>query len=52
MLSFSGVDSLEYLSVEGLRIAVEEGIKEDVKEGKHGHCLACLTGNYPVQLDW
>lgn len=19
---------------------------------KHGHCTACLTGKYPVELDW
>lgn len=52
LADYLGVDSLEYLSVEGLRFAVEEGIKEDVKEGKHGHCMACLTGSYPVQLEW
>jgi amidophosphoribosyltransferase len=39
-----GVDSLAYLSVEGLLDAVpkEEGI---------GYCTACFTGEYPVEIE-
>jgi len=46
-----GATSLVYLSLEGLKSAVQKGIpNEDSK--KDGHCTACLTGNYPVELDW
>ena len=44
-------DSLVYLSVEGLEKAVQSGIKLDKKRSV-GHCTACLTGKYPVELDW
>ena len=39
-----GVDSLQYLSVNGLLESApqDEGI---------GYCTACFTGNYPVQID-
>ena len=39
-----GVDSLQYLSVEGLIESApqEEGI---------GYCTACFTGDYPVQIE-
>ncbi len=39
-----GVDSLHYLSVQGLMDSVpqEEGIN---------YCTACFTGNYPVQIE-
>lgn len=39
-----GVDSLQYLSVDGLLESApqEEGIS---------YCTACFTGNYPVQID-
>ena len=46
-----GADSLVYLSVEGLEKAVQSGIKLE-KERKVGHCTACLTGKYPVELEW
>ncbi|XP_064636847.1 amidophosphoribosyltransferase-like [Lineus longissimus] len=46
-----GADSLVYLSVDGLVSAVSEGI-QDLEEKKMGHCTACLTGNYPVELEW
>lgn len=42
-----GADSLEYLSVEGLRAAVLHGRKA---ERTGGHCTACLTGEYPVEV--
>jgi amidophosphoribosyltransferase len=35
-----GVNSLGYLSLEGLRAAVGQG--------QGGHCQACFTGDYPV----
>lgn len=47
----TGADSLHYLTVEGLQQAVVEGIKGDGLENT-GHCVACLTGNYPTDLDW
>lgn len=39
-----GVDSLSYLSVEGLLDAVP-------KENGECYCTACFTGNYPVEID-
>ncbi len=43
-------DSVQYLSVDGLRSAVGGVI------GSHGHCIACLTNQYPVEpenwADW
>ena len=47
----SGADSLSYLSVGGLTKAIQRGIEK--KEEKNiGHCTACLTGKYPVDLSW
>ncbi|KAL4230340.1 hypothetical protein ACF0H5_010723 [Mactra antiquata] len=46
-----GADSLQYLSVEGLLKATQEGVKID-SNLPVGHCVACLTGSYPVSLDW
>ena len=43
-----GADSLVYLSVEGLLEAVTKGIRNK----DSGHCVACLTGEYPVELEW
>jgi amidophosphoribosyltransferase len=40
-----GADSLAYLSVEGLHRAVEEGMPAG-----QGHCNACFTGRYPVDV--
>jgi len=40
-----GVDSLQYLSVEGLRASVREGATAGPGAG---HCTACLSGEYPV----
>ncbi len=39
-----GVDSLHYLSIEGLLDAVPH-------ENGEGYCTACFTGNYPVEID-
>ncbi|XP_053559913.1 amidophosphoribosyltransferase [Bombina bombina] len=63
LASYLGADSVVYLSVEGLTSAVREGIKS-LKEEQNGlngtsarpssigHCTACLTGDYPVELEW
>ena len=51
VLFITGADSLVYLSVDGLVSAVQEGIP-DLEKNKMGHCTACLTGNYPVHLEW
>ena len=40
-----GADSLAYLTVEGLQEAVLDGRTENV-----GHCTACFTGKYPVDV--
>lgn len=45
----TGADSLEYLSVEGLKRAVEFNMKSK-NRGQSGHCTACLTGEYPGGL--
>lgn len=58
-----GADSVVYLSVEGLVSSVQESIKarqenenslktQKSRVGKIGHCIACLTGEYPVELEW
>jgi amidophosphoribosyltransferase len=41
-----GVDSLAYLSTEGLMRAVHGANKSDL-----GYCNACFTANYPVPVD-
>lgn len=41
-----GVDSLHYLSPEGLVQAVSEA-----HPNGNGYCTACFTGNYPVPVD-
>ncbi|CRK89597.1 CLUMA_CG003246, isoform A [Clunio marinus] len=46
-----GADSLAYLSVDGLIRAVRTNLKSKNKS-KVGHCTACLTGKYPVELDY
>jgi len=40
---FLEVDSLEYLSLEGLLASVPNGDK--------GYCTACFSGNYPIPLE-
>lgn len=62
-----GAASLIHLSVEGLLKSVQSGIKSNIrKEFKRmhepiseedinlevGHCTACLTGKYPVELEF
>ena len=46
-----GADSLVYLSVGGLNSAVTYSIREKDPK-KIGHCVACLTGQYPEKLEW
>lgn len=45
-----GADSLVYLNVENLKYAVQKNAKSNGKA--IGHCTACLTGDYPVELEW
>ena len=42
-----GVDSLRYLSSDGLVAAVKEA-----NTSEHGYCTACFTGSYPVPVDF
>lgn len=42
-----GVDSLRYLSAEGLVAAVKEA-----NSSTHDYCTACFTGKYPVPVDF
>jgi amidophosphoribosyltransferase len=44
---FLGVDSLAYLSVEGLMEAVQTANKKN----DLGYCNACFTGDYPVPVE-
>ena len=46
MAEWLGVDSLAYLSVEGLQKAVRSA-----NESPHAYCYACFTGNYPVPVE-
>ncbi|MCJ8743562.1 hypothetical protein PDJAM_G00095530 [Pangasius djambal] len=59
--NYIGATSVRYLSVEGLVTAVQSGIESYEKEQisssskasrKLGHCTACLTGKYPIELEW
>ncbi|RXN24289.1 amidophosphoribosyltransferase-like protein [Labeo rohita] len=56
---YIGATSVRYLSVEGLVSAVQGGIESrgkderiNTKTTRFGHCTACLTGKYPVELEW
>src|SRR5690625_5933731 len=42
-----GVDSLRYLSADGLVKAVQES-----NDSEHEYCTACFTGNYPVPVHY
>lgn len=57
----TGATSVRYLSVEGLVSAVrgvtesqekDDRISSNTKTSRLGHCTACLTGKYPVELEW
>ncbi|MEE6461935.1 hypothetical protein FKM82_001452 [Ascaphus truei] len=63
LANYIGANSVVYLSVEGLTSAVRAGIKTFKEEqnglndkspqaASLGHCTACLTGEYPVELEW
>jgi len=41
-----GADSLAYLSQDGMMKAVT-----DEARGTTGHCHACFSGEYPIELD-
>lgn len=51
LAEYVGADSLAYLSVDGLVRAVRRNIKTNDKS-QLGHCTACLTGEYPVELEF
>jgi amidophosphoribosyltransferase len=43
-----GADSLAYLSLDGMQSAVRA-----VTSSTEGHCTACFSGNYPVNIpEW
>jgi amidophosphoribosyltransferase len=42
-----GADSLAYISVEGLRAAITDS---DRPADDTGHCYACMTGQYPLDI--
>jgi amidophosphoribosyltransferase len=44
-----GADSVAYLSVDGLKAAVQTGLR-NIKNPV-GHCTACLSNEYPVQIE-
>lgn len=48
---YIGADSLDYLSHDGMMAAVREGIPHKDEPGKVGHCSACFTGEYPLEID-
>ncbi|XP_041460438.1 amidophosphoribosyltransferase-like [Lytechinus variegatus] len=53
LASYFNADSIAYLSIEGLRMAVTEGMQiEESRKQKRLHCTACLSGEYPVKLEW
>jgi amidophosphoribosyltransferase len=47
MAKYIGVDSLAFLSIEGLYRAVGEARRND---GSPQYCDACFTGDYPIRL--
>ncbi|XP_052865403.1 amidophosphoribosyltransferase-like isoform X1 [Anopheles cruzii] len=55
LAEYLGADSLAYLSVEGLKKAVQLNMVPKKPE-QVGHCTACLTGEYPgglpEELEW
>ncbi|VDL87095.1 unnamed protein product [Nippostrongylus brasiliensis] len=48
---YIGATSVAYLSEEGLRKAVQSGVERSKTFGV-GHCMGCLTGNYPVPIEF
>ncbi|RWS05844.1 glutamine phosphoribosylpyrophosphate amidotransferase-like protein [Dinothrombium tinctorium] len=52
LAQYLGAASLVHLSVEGLLKSVQSGIRDKSQNKAIGHCTACLTGCYPVPLDF
>lgn len=48
---FLEADSVKYLTLEGLKRAVQKNAKYS-ENVEHGHCVACLTGEYPAPIDF
>jgi amidophosphoribosyltransferase len=48
---YIGADSLDYLSYDGMMASVRAGIPHKDEAGKVGHCSACFTGEYPLEID-
>ncbi len=46
MAKWLGVDSLAYLTIDGLKRAVLAA-----NDNPHGYCNACFSGNYPVEVE-
>lgn len=42
-----GADSVKYLTIDGLKAAVQNGLRST--KTSVGHCTACLTGSPPFQ---
>ncbi|KFD47623.1 hypothetical protein M513_11486 [Trichuris suis] len=47
--TFFDADSVAYLSIDGLLEVISSGANSKVGSG---YCTACLTGVYPVNIDW
>ena len=45
-----GADSLAYLSIPGLLEAVRVGVKPQCGSAENGHCSACFSGEYPLDV--
>uniref|UniRef100_G3PMT8 Amidophosphoribosyltransferase n=1 Tax=Gasterosteus aculeatus aculeatus TaxID=481459 RepID=G3PMT8_GASAC len=63
LAKYIGAASVQYLTVEGLLSAVQDGVASQQQKDqligsgnksskRVGHCTACLTGKYPVELEW
>eukprot|EP01113_Clastostelium_recurvatum_P042094 TRINITY_DN6788_c0_g1_i2.p1 TRINITY_DN6788_c0_g1~~TRINITY_DN6788_c0_g1_i2.p1 ORF type:complete len:636 (-),score=176.85 TRINITY_DN6788_c0_g1_i2:19-1845(-) len=50
---YIGADSLGYLTHDGMMKAVHQGLQDKEAEPVGGHCSACFTGAYPLDInDW
>jgi amidophosphoribosyltransferase len=47
MVRYIGVDSLAYISIDGLYRALDEAGRDPVRPQ---YCDACFTGDYPIRL--
>lgn len=48
---YIGADSLGYLSLEGMMKVVEEGMSQEQGKMPPGHCNACFSGAYPLEIE-